>query len=158
MSAQTPDISIPSYRIVSSSATAAQEPAGLPSERHSIVILNNNPSIKHDGGSTLHPASPTEPVTLDPLQTSFALSSALSSSSAHSPSLICSHISPTPSPLSDTSAFFAMATFIGRLFVFLFHVVPSVLYWVITFTTITIPTWLFTLFSMSLTFTMNFTT
>ncbi|PGG99026.1 lysophospholipase NTE1 [Helicocarpus griseus UAMH5409] len=51
-----------------------------------------------------------------------------------------------------------MATFVGRIFVFLFQVVPSVLYWVITFTTITLPTWLFTLFSMSLTFTMNFTT
>jgi lysophospholipid hydrolase len=51
-----------------------------------------------------------------------------------------------------------MPTFLWQLFVFCFHVVPSVLYWVITFTTITLPTWLFTLFSMSLTFTMNFTT
>ncbi|KAF2645038.1 patatin-like serine hydrolase [Massarina eburnea CBS 473.64] len=37
-------------------------------------------------------------------------------------------------------------------------VLPGTLYWIITFTTITLPTWLFTLFSMSLTFTMNFTT
>jgi lysophospholipid hydrolase len=51
-----------------------------------------------------------------------------------------------------------MADIAGRLFLFFFYVVPSVLYWVITFTTITLPTWLFTLFSMSLTFTMNFTT
>lgn len=35
---------------------------------------------------------------------------------------------------------------------------PGALLWLITFTTITLPTWLFTLFSMSLTFTMNFTT
>ncbi|KIW11554.1 hypothetical protein PV08_10855 [Exophiala spinifera] len=35
---------------------------------------------------------------------------------------------------------------------------PGGLFWLITFTTITLPTWLFTLFSMSLTFTMNFTT
>ena len=35
---------------------------------------------------------------------------------------------------------------------------PAILYWIITFATITVPTWLFTLFSMSLTFTMNFTT
>ncbi|RMZ89793.1 hypothetical protein DV736_g2962, partial [Chaetothyriales sp. CBS 134916] len=32
------------------------------------------------------------------------------------------------------------------------------LLWLVTFTTLTLPTWLFTLFSMSLTFTMNFTT
>ncbi|KAJ9637956.1 uncharacterized protein PV06_04537 [Exophiala oligosperma] len=36
--------------------------------------------------------------------------------------------------------------------------IPGALFWLITFTTITLPTWLFTLFSMSLTFTMNFTT
>ncbi|OAX84341.1 lysophospholipase NTE1 [Emergomyces africanus] len=159
MSTQVPDISISSYQI-SSSAAAAQDHASLvPPERHSIII---DASIKHNGGgSLLHPgstssASPTRTVTLDPLETSFAPSSTLSSS--QSPSLICSHISPTTSPLGATSAFFTMATFVGRLFVFLFHVVPSVLYWVITFTTITLPTWLFTLFSMSLTFTMNFTT
>ena len=35
---------------------------------------------------------------------------------------------------------------------------PAILYWIVTFTTITLPTWLFTLFSTSLTFTMNFTT
>ncbi|EXJ84899.1 lysophospholipase nte1 [Capronia epimyces CBS 606.96] len=36
--------------------------------------------------------------------------------------------------------------------------VPGALFRTITFTTITVPRWLFTLFSMSLTFTMNFTT
>ena len=36
--------------------------------------------------------------------------------------------------------------------------IPGILYWLITFSTITLPTWLFTLFSMSLTFTMSFTT
>ncbi|RMZ77741.1 hypothetical protein DV737_g4198, partial [Chaetothyriales sp. CBS 132003] len=34
----------------------------------------------------------------------------------------------------------------------------GILLWLVTFTTLTLPTWLFTLFSMSLTFTMNFTT
>lgn len=51
-----------------------------------------------------------------------------------------------------------MAGWLAWLFCFFFQVVPSVLYWVITFGTITLPSWLFTLFSMSLTFTMNFTT
>ncbi|CAL5871589.1 uncharacterized protein PFLUO_LOCUS5842 [Penicillium psychrofluorescens] len=51
-----------------------------------------------------------------------------------------------------------MAGWIGWVFTFIFQVIPSVLYWIITFSTITLPTWLFTLFSMSLTFTMNFTT
>lgn len=36
--------------------------------------------------------------------------------------------------------------------------VPGILVWTITFTTITLPTLLFALFSTSLTFTMNFTT
>ncbi len=47
---------------------------------------------------------------------------------------------------------------LGRLILFAFRVIPSVLYWLITFTTMTLPAWLFTLFSTSLTFTMNFTT
>ena len=35
---------------------------------------------------------------------------------------------------------------------------PGILYWVITFLSITLPTWLFTLASTSLTFTLNATT
>jgi lysophospholipid hydrolase len=46
----------------------------------------------------------------------------------------------------------------GRMILFLFKVIPGALYWLITFTTITLPTFLFTLFSTSLTFTMNATT
>jgi lysophospholipid hydrolase len=38
------------------------------------------------------------------------------------------------------------------------YALPHALLWIIGFCTITVPTWLFTLFSMSLTFTMNFTT
>jgi lysophospholipid hydrolase len=38
------------------------------------------------------------------------------------------------------------------------RVVPSVLYYVITFTTITVPTWIYTLLSISLTVTVNFST
>ncbi|KAI9817366.1 MAG: phosphatidylcholine and lysophosphatidylcholine phospholipase [Thelocarpon impressellum] len=47
---------------------------------------------------------------------------------------------------------------LGRLLLYLFRLIPSVLVWIITFTSLTLPTWLFTLFSTSLTFTMNFTT
>ncbi|KAF2191243.1 lysophospholipase NTE1 [Zopfia rhizophila CBS 207.26] len=47
---------------------------------------------------------------------------------------------------------------LGRVILAVLRVIPGGLYWIITFTTITLPTWLFTLFSMSLTFTMNFTT
>ena len=43
---------------------------------------------------------------------------------------------------------------LGRVILSIFSVLPTILYWV----TYTLPAWLFTLFSMSLTFTMNFTT
>jgi lysophospholipid hydrolase len=52
----------------------------------------------------------------------------------------------------------AMPGLLGSLLVFVLHTLPSALFWIIGFATITLPTWLFTLFSMSLTFTMNFTT
>ncbi|OQE46124.1 hypothetical protein PENCOP_c001G08092 [Penicillium coprophilum] len=58
-------------------------------------------------------------------------------------------------PISSPST---MAGWTGWVFTFVFQTVPSVLYSIIAFLTITLPTWLFTLFSMSLTFTMNFTT
>ncbi|KAI7108414.1 Lysophospholipase, partial [Hortaea werneckii] len=47
---------------------------------------------------------------------------------------------------------------IGGLFVGIFTVIPSLLYWVVSFVTLTLPTWLFTFLSTSLTFTMNMTT
>jgi lysophospholipid hydrolase len=43
---------------------------------------------------------------------------------------------------------------LGRICISILSVLPTVLFWV----SYTLPTWLFTLFSMSLTFTMNFTT
>ncbi|OJZ84457.1 hypothetical protein ASPFODRAFT_220227 [Aspergillus luchuensis CBS 106.47] len=66
-----------------------------------------------------------------------------------------SHLPPPPITPPAPST---MVGWIGWIFSFIFQVIPSVLYWIVTFTTITLPTWLFTLFSMSLTFTMNFTT
>ena len=47
---------------------------------------------------------------------------------------------------------------LGRVILAVLRVIPGLLFWIITFTTITLPTWLFTLFSTTLTFTMNFTT
>jgi lysophospholipid hydrolase len=43
---------------------------------------------------------------------------------------------------------------LGRVILSILSVLPSILVWI----TYTLPAWLFTLFSMSLTFTMNFTT
>ncbi|KAH8667540.1 hypothetical protein BGZ60DRAFT_377825 [Tricladium varicosporioides] len=47
---------------------------------------------------------------------------------------------------------------LGSAALFMIKVIPGILYWLITFCTITMPTFLFTLFSTSLTFTMNATT
>ncbi|KAL8828611.1 MAG: hypothetical protein Q9191_002492 [Dirinaria sp. TL-2023a] len=46
----------------------------------------------------------------------------------------------------------------GILALLLARLIPAVLYWAVTFTSITLPTLLFKLFSTSLTFTMNLTT
>lgn len=56
------------------------------------------------------------------------------------------------SPLSSVPAFF------GRLILAVLKLIPTTLFFFLTFTGLTVPTWLFTLFSTSLTFTMNFTT
>ncbi|KAI9050490.1 hypothetical protein LZ554_005653 [Drepanopeziza brunnea f. sp. 'monogermtubi'] len=47
---------------------------------------------------------------------------------------------------------------LSRMILFTVKVIPGILYWLITFATITMPTFLFTIFSTSLTFTMNATT
>ncbi|KAF2761062.1 patatin-like serine hydrolase [Pseudovirgaria hyperparasitica] len=61
----------------------------------------------------------------------------------------------TASEVQTSSSVLAI---IARILLAILRVIPGVLYWTVTFLTITLPTWLFTLFSMSLTFTMNFTT
>ncbi|KAF7926504.1 hypothetical protein BELL_0239g00060 [Botrytis elliptica] len=63
-------------------------------------------------------------------------------------------------PTNQTDVAVAGSTFgvFGKMIMFFIRVIPGILYWVITFTTITMPTFLFTLFSTSLTFTMNATT
>lgn len=57
------------------------------------------------------------------------------------------------SPTADST--FGM---LGGLLLGIFTIVPSLLYWIIAFVTLTLPTWLFTFLSTSLTFTMNMTT
>jgi lysophospholipid hydrolase len=50
------------------------------------------------------------------------------------------------------------ASLFARVILAVLRVIPGLLYNIITFTSITLPTWLFTLFSMSISFTLNFTT
>ncbi|KAJ9199415.1 hypothetical protein DTO164E3_4727 [Paecilomyces variotii] len=82
----------------------------------------------------------------------------LTLTSSGCPTVLSSSVPDISTPLPSHSAPVVMAGAVARFVLFFFHAIPSLLYWVITFTTITLPTWLFTLFSMSLTFTMNFTT
>ncbi|QSZ36448.1 hypothetical protein DSL72_006327 [Monilinia vaccinii-corymbosi] len=63
-----------------------------------------------------------------------------------------------PTNQTDAEAAGSWLGVIGRMTMFFIRVIPGILYWLITFTTITMPTFLFTLFSTSLTFTMNATT
>ncbi|PUU82148.1 hypothetical protein B9Z19DRAFT_1121189 [Tuber borchii] len=55
----------------------------------------------------------------------------------------------------DTQSIFWLSAYLVYSIVYLLQ---RIFFWVISFTTYTLPTWLFTLFSTSLTFTMNFTT
>lgn len=90
-----------------------------------------------------------------PLSSLVPLAPAITASLSGLSGFANSHLPPPPvSPPKPTS----MVGWIGWVFSLLFQGIPSLLYWIITFSTITLPTWLFTLFSMSLTFTMNFTT
>ncbi|KAL7276055.1 phosphatidylcholine and lysophosphatidylcholine phospholipase [Rhizina undulata] len=55
---------------------------------------------------------------------------------------------------SPTSKIWTFISFVG----YSIRLLQRISFWMIGFSTFTLPTWLFTLFSMSLTFTMNFTT
>ena len=63
--------------------------------------------------------------------------------------------SPLPIIDSDSTSWLAL---LGQILVTMARGMSGLLIWIITFTTITLPTLLFALFSTSLTFTMNFTT
>ncbi|KAL4914392.1 hypothetical protein BDW62DRAFT_190474 [Aspergillus aurantiobrunneus] len=115
-----------------------------------------------DGGASVFTPEPRE---LDSLHASLSSLSGTPSLSTSPPAItasvsgfprLSSHL--PPPPLLSLPAPTTMVGWISWVFALVFQTIPSVLYWVITFSTITLPTWLFTLFSMSLTFTMNFTT
>ena len=59
---------------------------------------------------------------------------------------------------ADGTAEQSTLSMLGGLLLGLFTVVPSALYWLISFLTLTLPAWLFNFLSTSLTFTMNMTT
>ncbi|KAI9926138.1 hypothetical protein ASPWEDRAFT_53395 [Aspergillus wentii DTO 134E9] len=112
-------------------------------------------SLESPSLSSLLHASSSAPSSTNSLSVATPFSPALTATLSLGPGIADSYLPPPPfsPPIPST-----MAGWIGWVFSFIFQVIPSVLYWVITFSTITLPTWLFTLFSMSLTFTMNFTT
>jgi lysophospholipid hydrolase len=58
----------------------------------------------------------------------------------------------------DMEASRSWVEMLSHAVLFFVKVIPGILYWLITFTTITLPSFLFSLFSTSLTFTMNATT
>src|ERR1700760_2987806 len=72
----------------------------------------------------------------------------LATASSSTPPDLMSH------PSEEQHGFVAVLTLLFNFVWLLLSAIPGVL----TFTTITIPKWLYLLFSMSLTFTMNFTT
>ncbi|EEP77946.1 IMP-specific 5'-nucleotidase 1 [Uncinocarpus reesii 1704] len=144
----------------------AENPAAVAPDRPASHLISSpgsdagglrSPQIASISSSTA--SSPTDAWNPDPLTSSrpvFSFSTSLPPCPSPATSS-CPTISP-PDLLQGIVPQLAMASYIGRFLLYLFQVVPSLLYWVITFSTITVPTALFTLFSMSLTFTMNFTT
>ncbi|KAI4283372.1 MAG: hypothetical protein L6R38_002222 [Xanthoria sp. 2 TBL-2021] len=90
-----------------------------------------------------------------PNATSTSLSSLVSTATS---SLYRASISALTAPPNNASASTTWMGQASQAVVATARLIPAVLLWIITFTTITLPTVLFTLFSTSLTFTMNATT
>ncbi|CAK3816066.1 lysophospholipase NTE1 [Lecanosticta acicola] len=111
---------------------------------------------------------------MDAMETlSRASASAATAAAAHTLDIISAGISASvstssstaiPSTLPDVASAHAPTdprstlSMLGGLALGIFTVLPSALYWAIHFVTLTLPTWLFTFLSTSLTFTMNMTT
>lgn len=84
--------------------------------------------------------------------TSSARGPLLATMNASAPSLVA-----LQSP-EEQHGFVSVLTAVVGVAWYVLSSIPSVLLWTVTFSTITLPTWLFNVFSISLTFTMNFTT
>ena len=91
-----------------------------------------------------------------PLSLSASLTSLLSTTAATA-SAQASEVAPSVTAL-DTPQSSSWLGILGYALLAMARGIPGLLIWIITFTTITLPTVLFALFSTSLTFTMNFTT
>lgn len=87
---------------------------------------------------------------LTPSCTSISTSTATATAS-----VVAAAVSPATIAVHEARSTLGM---LGGLLLGLFTIVPSLLYWIISFVTLTLPTWLFTFLSTSLTFTMNMTT
>ncbi|KAL2410404.1 Lysophospholipase nte1 [Exophiala dermatitidis] len=87
-----------------------------------------------------------------------ASSSSTLPASLGSPSPTLSSITPPSMNATGQYGHSGHSSGFGHALLSLVTFIPGGLFWIVTFTTITLPRWLFTLFSMSLTFTMNFTT
>ena len=92
-----------------------------------------------------------EPVAL-PAVTSPARGTLLATMNSSSPSSVVLQSS------EEQHGFLGVLTTIFGVVWYILSSIPSVVLWTVTFSTITLPTWLFNVFSISLTFTMNFTT
>src|SRR4051794_22169696 len=86
-----------------------------------------------------------------------SLSQALSSATMDRPNTISSAL-PSGSEVLTTHGASSWLGSVGNLVLFSIHAVTTAVYWVVRLVTISIPSPLFTLFSTSLTVTMNATT
>jgi lysophospholipid hydrolase len=78
------------------------------------------------------------------------LTETLSSLASHTTSAV-------PSPQSPAGVQ-STAGMLGGLLLGVFTIIPSLLYWIVSFITITLPTWIFSFLSRSFTLTLNMTT
>ena len=72
---------------------------------------------------------------------------------------LASHTTSTTAPNAPGPAGVqSTAGMLGGLLFGIFTIVPSLLYWIVSFITITLPTWIFSFLSRSFTLTLNMTT
>ncbi|KAK6424115.1 phosphatidylcholine and lysophosphatidylcholine phospholipase, partial [Oleoguttula sp. CCFEE 5521] len=83
----------------------------------------------------------------------------LQATGGHASAAMSSSLSASiPSTTTSTTTTQSTSSMLGGLLLGIFTIIPSLLYWIVTFVTITIPTWLFSFLSKSFTLTLNMTT